>query len=204
MKHEGRLIMCLKRSVLCVQRQQYDKAEQMLHLALRMAQDLQHRDGITYCYDVMANLALERDQLRKAHSLFVVVMQRLLQAGYATDDMKMLHISTKLAQVAAREGDAAKAELGFKWVLEQVDGRLKKLQAADGDGDGATLRELRGMTQDYYAQLLMRVGRYAEARRLFAAALEAYKTVHGEEDVDVVMLLNNLAVVCTNVSGIEM
>ena len=32
---ESELIMTLKRAVLCTQREQYEKAEQMLHLALR-------------------------------------------------------------------------------------------------------------------------------------------------------------------------
>lgn len=32
---ESELIMTLKRAVLCTQREQYEKAEQMLHIALR-------------------------------------------------------------------------------------------------------------------------------------------------------------------------
>lgn len=42
---EDKLIMTIKRSILCVQRGELNKAEQMLHLALRMAQDLQSKDG---------------------------------------------------------------------------------------------------------------------------------------------------------------
>lgn len=34
-KKESELIMTLKRAVLCTQREEYEKAEQMLHLALR-------------------------------------------------------------------------------------------------------------------------------------------------------------------------
>lgn len=86
---EGKLIMCIKRSVLCIQRQQYDKAEQMLHLALRMAQDQRHAPGVTYVFDVMANLALERGQYAKAQRLFVTVMQHLLQEGRTEDDIKV-------------------------------------------------------------------------------------------------------------------
>lgn len=75
---EDKLITTIKRSILCINRQQYDKAEQMLHLALRMAQDMQSKDGITYVYDVMANLAMEREQFQKAEKLFADVMRRLL------------------------------------------------------------------------------------------------------------------------------
>lgn len=86
---EQKLIMTIKRSILCIQREQYDKAEQMLHLALRMAQDLQHKDGITYVYDVMANLAMEREQFEKAEKLFVDVMKRLFADGHTEDSSKV-------------------------------------------------------------------------------------------------------------------
>lgn len=86
---EGKLIMCIKRSILCIQREEYAKAEQMLHLALRMAQDLQNKDGVTFIFDVMANLAMETEQYKKAEKLFVTVMQRLLADGCAEDDIKV-------------------------------------------------------------------------------------------------------------------
>lgn len=92
---EQKLIMTIKRSILAIQRSQYDKAEQMIHLALRMAQDLQDSEGITYCYDIMANLAMETEQYEKAEKLFVNVMQRLLRAGYKEDDIKVKYFFTK-------------------------------------------------------------------------------------------------------------
>lgn len=95
---EGKLILCIKRSVLCIQRQQYDKAEQMLHLALRMAQDQRHAPGVTYVFDVMANLALERGQYAKAQRLFVTVMQHLLQEGRQEDDIKVSAGGSALAE----------------------------------------------------------------------------------------------------------
>lgn len=86
---EDKLINNIKRSILCIQRGEHEKAEQMLHLALRMAQDLQNKDGITFVFDVMANLAMERGEFKKAEKLFVTVMQRLLADGYEQDDIKV-------------------------------------------------------------------------------------------------------------------
>lgn len=90
---EDKLVTTIKRSILCIQREQYDKAEQMLHLALRMAQDLQNKDGITYVFDVMANLAMEREQFKKAEKLFADVMKRLFAEGYAEDSPKVMFAS---------------------------------------------------------------------------------------------------------------
>lgn len=87
---EDQLIMNIKRSILSMQREEFAKSEKMLHLALRMAQDLNNKDGITYIYDLMANLALQVEQFAKAKKLFVTVMQRLLQDGYKEDDNKVI------------------------------------------------------------------------------------------------------------------
>lgn len=86
---EDKLINTIKRSILCIQRGEHQKAEQMLHLALRMAQDMQNKDGITYVFDVMANLAMLQGEFKKAEKLFVTVMQRLLSDGYAQNDIKV-------------------------------------------------------------------------------------------------------------------
>lgn len=141
------LITTLKQSIVAMQFEQYEKAEQMLHLALRMAQDLQDFDGITYCFDIMANLALEVEQYQKAEKLFVVVMQRLLQKGCAEDDIKMLHISAKIARIASAQKNNEKAEQGFAWSL---DGIRKKVKADSNDRD---LYELLGLVQDWLVHM---------------------------------------------------
>lgn len=86
---ESELIMTLKRSVLATQREQYDKAEQLLHIALRLAQQQQNEQGVVYCYDLMANLAMNRLELDKAEKLFVTVLQMLLSKGMQQNDLKV-------------------------------------------------------------------------------------------------------------------
>lgn len=86
---EGKLAITLKRVILCINRGEYEKAEQMAHLALRTAQSIQHYDGITLCYDIMANLAFEREQYQKAEKLFEDVLQRLLGKGVPQTDMQV-------------------------------------------------------------------------------------------------------------------
>lgn len=86
---ESELIMTLKRSVLATQREQYDKAEQLLHIALRLAQQQQNEQGVVYCYDLMANLAMNRLELDKAEKLFVTILQMLLSKGMQQDDLKV-------------------------------------------------------------------------------------------------------------------
>lgn len=58
-KEEEELIMAIKRGVLSSLRNEFDKAEQLYHLALRNAQMLKNEQAITYIYDLLANLAYE-------------------------------------------------------------------------------------------------------------------------------------------------
>lgn len=77
----------------------------MLHLALRQAQTLQHDAAVTYIYDVMANLAFDTGDYRKAETLFVSVLQRLISKGTSENDMKVIHISLKMAKVFENMGE---------------------------------------------------------------------------------------------------
>lgn len=63
----------------------------MLHLSLRLAQQTFNELAITYVYDIMANLALQRNQLDKAEKLFVSVMQRLLSTGVPENDNRVIY-----------------------------------------------------------------------------------------------------------------
>lgn len=54
-----------------------------------------------------------------------------------------------------------------------------------------------------YAQLQMQLGHYAEAKVNFSDALDIYTQIHGKNNPEVVSLLNNLAVVCTNVITLD-
>lgn len=71
----------------------------MLHVALRQAQTIQHYDAVTYIYDVMANLAFDTGKYHKAENLFLSVLQRLMSNGSTEDDIRVIHISLKMAKV---------------------------------------------------------------------------------------------------------
>lgn len=76
----------------------------MLHLALHMAQTIEHFKAITYIFDLMANLAFEMGEYEKAEKLFVTVMQRLISTGTLENDLKIVHMSLKLAKIYEANG----------------------------------------------------------------------------------------------------
>ncbi|KAJ8973715.1 hypothetical protein NQ317_009309, partial [Molorchus minor] len=181
---ESELIMTLKRAVLCTQREQYDKAEQMLHLALRLAQQQQNQQGIVYCYDLMANLAFETYELDKAEKLFVSVLQILLSNGMPQDDIKVIHISLKLARISQMMADMEKAEIGYKWCLNQI--KNQKNHSTDA-------QILYGVINDWYAQFLLDKGEIKNALFYLKEAYNVYDLENAEKYLkEAISIGNNL------------
>ena len=67
------------------QKENFDKAEQLFHIGLKMATDMQHQNGITYVLDLMANLALDV----VSHQILSFTFLKTL--FYKNDKMSLLH-----------------------------------------------------------------------------------------------------------------
>nr|XP_012229829.1 PREDICTED: tetratricopeptide repeat protein 19 homolog, mitochondrial isoform X2 [Linepithema humile] len=161
----------------------------MLHLALRQAQTIQHYDAVTYVYDVMANLAFDTEDYHKAEKLFVSVLQRLMSNGASEDDMRVIHISLKMAKVFEHMKEIKKADQGYKFCMEHLQSHIEK----DPENKDAIL--LQGMTFDWYARMLLSQSRHTEAFNYFLQAYDICKKINGEEHEQTVILLNDLGTV---------
>ncbi|KAK0179301.1 hypothetical protein PV327_005066 [Microctonus hyperodae] len=184
------MIMTIKRSIFLIQKGEYKKAEQMLHVALRQAQTLQHTDGITYIYDVMANLAFEVGENQKAKDLFTSVMQRLISNGVAQNDKKIIHMSLKVAKILERMGDIQIAEDGYKYCLKHSETHVTN----DPDDEDAAI--LCAMTLDWYGDLLTSQGRFKESLNNYLKAYELCLKVYGRNHEQTAVILNDLGTVC--------
>ncbi|KAI4488817.1 hypothetical protein M0802_011242 [Mischocyttarus mexicanus] len=183
------LIMTIKRSILAMQRKEFKKAERMLHVALREAQSLQNHNAITYIYDLMANVAFETEQFKKAESLFILVLGRLFAKGISQQDLKVMHISLKLANIYEHTGEIEKAETGYKFCLENIQIH------ADNDPENENTLILLAMACDWYAQMLLSLGKYADAHHYFERSYNLCVKVNGRVHEQTVNLLNYLGTV---------
>ncbi|KAG8238488.1 hypothetical protein J437_LFUL004951 [Ladona fulva] len=202
---EDELIITIKRGILLIQKGELNKAEQMLHLALKIAQEKQSQDGITYVYDLLANLAVEKGDLAKAEKLFVTVMQRLMASGAKQDDNRIIHCSLKLAQMHSeigkdKGGDPQKAEEGFGFCLDGLRNKVKPGRPEADDEDTVLLLAL---TEEAYARYLLQQRRLTESQTYLESALKHLE--HGisltqrgpDEEFRTALLLNDLGSVCS-------
>ena len=88
-------------------------ADRLLHIALKMAHELQHEAAVTHILCLLGQLALERGLPGQAERLYTAVLQRLLQAGEPRNSNAVCEISLKLAGILAGRGERTKAEQGY-------------------------------------------------------------------------------------------
>uniref|UniRef100_A0A2A4JAD2 MalT-like TPR region domain-containing protein n=1 Tax=Heliothis virescens TaxID=7102 RepID=A0A2A4JAD2_HELVI len=187
---EDELVHTIKHCILFIQKNEFDKAEQLLHVALRQAQQIRHELGITYIYDVMANLALQREELDKAKQLFIVVTQRIMgNNAVSEDDPRVLHLSVKLARVCHLKKDYSTAQLGYDWCLE----KLYKL--VESDPSNNTIKLL-SMAEDWCGRLYLDVNRCEDGLKLMKNSLNRMREVPDIEKEHIVVQLNDIGTVC--------
>ncbi|XP_076175242.1 tetratricopeptide repeat domain 19 [Ptiloglossa arizonensis] len=183
------LVMTIKRSILLIQKREFKKAEQMLHIALRLAQTLQHTDGITYVYDVMANLAYDTNDFKKAEKLFVSVLEQLIYKGVSQDDLAFIHVNLKIANIYDKLGDIEKAEIGYKFCLQKLQNRMNT------ESENTNLLQLLGLNLEWYSTLLYSQSRYTDAIKYLTQAYDICVKLNGEEHEQTVVLLNDLGTI---------
>lgn len=182
--------------VLSVQKEELQKAEQLFHVALRMAQTLQNTLAETYIFDLMANLAYESNQLEKAERIFIDVIKRLMDIEKAAeDDIRLLHISTKIAHISYLQNDFDKAMLGFLYVLEKIEKR--EFMTDDN------YYELWGMVKNFIGQTLISRKDYEQAKLALFDAQRVFAKFRSEASEDGIILLNNLSVCCAELKQFD-
>lgn len=152
-----------------------------------MAQTVKNELAETYIFDLMGNLAYESNELEKAEKIFVSVLQRLMQLEKAPeDDIRLLHISTKIAHIAYLQNDIEKAMVGFEYVLEKIE----KTDYLKDDN----LYELWGLVRNFLGQAYISLKQHEKARLALLDAMKIFQKFKEEKSEDGMILLNNLSV----------
>lgn len=188
-KKESDLITMMKYGILAIRKGELSKAEQLLHVALKTAQEGQNTQAVTYIYDLLANVAFQRDEYKKAENLFKHVMQRLISGGMSEDDNALVEISLKLASVYASMGDYDKAVSGFHFCIGTQEDKIKKLGEQNLDEDTLLLW---AMSMDWFARFLININKLSEAKKHFIRAHEVCERVNGPTHEQTGVLLNDI------------
>ncbi|KAF2358745.1 Anaphase-promoting complex subunit 5 [Trinorchestia longiramus] len=181
------LILLIKEGIIAFHKGEHEKSETILHLALKMAQDLEDSQSVTYIFDVLANLALQRGEHSKAEQLFKSVLQRHAAAGGDVYGNTFVALSLKLAQCYLARGAVEEAIQGYHYCIAAQKEKIKSDPSSDED----TL-VLYAMSLEQYARLLHSIGRYALAREHLQEALGVCVKVNGTRHLQTAVLKNDI------------
>lgn len=180
-----------------LKRKEFKKSEQLLHLALKTAHDLQHHDAQRYIIDDMANNAYERGDFKKAEKLFINMMKQLLADGIQEDDLAIIHISAKLANLYAIFQDDLKAYEGFLFCINHLEAKLKK------GADDFDTQALYSLILSWFGNFLHNKGNFEQAVNVFQQSLNISVKINGEHHPHSLLQLNNMAAAYTLMNKLE-
>jgi len=184
---EDRIIHMVKLAKLSQQKGEAKKAEQLFHLALRAAQDLQHKKAESYIIDEMANHAFQYGDHHKAEKLFIDTIKKLVADGSPPDANAIIHISGKLACLYALVHDDQKAQEGFRFCTEILETKIK-----NGAKDFDTLA-LQSLILGWYGEFLYSRGNYEQSMDCFQLSHSTSVEINGPSHEQSVLQLNNIA-----------
>lgn len=204
---EDPLIRTIKLGILNLQRQDFNKAESMLHLALKMAQEREDHQAETYIFDILANVAFEKGDYGKAEKLFVEVMQRSIASGTSRDDNAIVEMSLKLAEIYDHRKDAKKAEQGYRFCIDTQEKKLEKNDYLDRLSELSDVERdtvvLWARSTEAFGRHQLEQGRILEAQKCFEDALTVSEKVNGLEHEVTLSLLNDVGTVASMLHDYE-
>jgi tetratricopeptide repeat protein 19 len=104
------------------------------------------------------------------------------------DDIRVLHISSKVAHIAYMEEKMDKAMLGYEFVLEKI----KKHDYVNEQN----YHELYGIVKNLIGQAFIALKKFPDAKAAFMEAQQIFKKYKDEASEDYMILLNNLSCTC--------
>lgn len=192
-EEEDPLIETLKRAVLCITKEDFDTAERILHISLKIAQERMDPQGITYVYDMLANVAFSKKEWAKAEVLFVETMKRMISSGTTKTDNSIVEMSLKLAQIFANLSQHQKAVDGFEFCLKtQQDKFAKPSESVDEETNS---KALLGIIHSTYAAYLLNREKYTETLKQYKEGLHVALEIYGEENYQALILMNDVGTV---------
>lgn len=197
-KKEDPLVLEIKKGILAMNKGENEKAEFILHSALKMAKDLSNEKAQDYIYVILGDNALEIRDYAKAEKLYKEVIRRLLTNGRAKeDDESVIELSLQLASIYAEANEYEKAEEGFNFCKRHQSKRVASIDLSKKDkltDEALNSLALYGMILDWYSKFQIMAKHHTKAYETLKESYKYCVTVKGEKDEHTATILSDMAV----------
>lgn len=190
----------IAKGVLAMCDQEYNKASDLFHRALRLAQDENDEERETLVLNLLASNFFESGDLINAEKLFIDLMKRMIAHEVEPTDLAILELSLKLASIYSKDQMTHdKALKGFKFVIDSLLSNLQDLLNSAEDFEIHELSEekrtglaLLGWSYDWFAKHLIAMNDFNGATDMLRKALEISTKVLGPIHDQTLILLNDV------------
>ncbi|CAL8083848.1 unnamed protein product [Calicophoron daubneyi] len=180
------------------------KADETLHELLRHLYDSSEKgliDRDTYvtqrarvCSE-MANINLLMGEYEAAERLVKQVIQDCVDSHVSTSDAMIVELSLKLALIYEKLGTVDKADLGFKYCIENQEEKIGRLNDDTDKDQIANEKALLGMCYNYYSKFLFFQGNYDSALSFAKKGLDMATQLYPPEHPNCLNLRCDIAVI---------
>lgn len=192
--------LLVAKGVLAMCDQEYIKADELFHEALKLAQDENNDEQETLLLNLLASNSFESGDYESAEKLLIDLMKRMIADDIEPTDLAILELSLKLASIYSRNPKTHdKAMKGFKFVINTLLVNLEDLLNNDGELETDEVSEdrkdelaLLGWSYDWFAKHLLAINDYENAIVLLKRALQISATVLGPVHGQTLILLNDI------------
>jgi len=180
--------------------QEYGKANELFHAALRMAQDEGNDEQENLVLNLIATNYFESGDWESAEKLFIDLIKRMVARDISTTSPAILELSLKLASIYSKsKATHQKALKGFKFVINSLLHDLSDILLDIDDLDIQTLSDekkdalaLLGWSYDWFAKHLVNMNDYNGATDMFQRAMQISSKVLGQQHDQTLILLNDI------------
>ncbi|XP_068620619.1 tetratricopeptide repeat protein 19 homolog, mitochondrial [Battus philenor] len=116
-----------------------------------------------------------------------LVTQRIMADGAKEDDVRVIHISIKLARISYLKNEYSTAKLGYEWCLQ-------KLENLAGENNEDIVK-LIAMAEDWYGRLLVDLENSEKGLNLMISSLNRMQKTNVEQE-HVIVQMNDIGTVC--------
>uniref|UniRef100_A0A6G1SJM7 Tetratricopeptide repeat protein 19, mitochondrial n=1 Tax=Aceria tosichella TaxID=561515 RepID=A0A6G1SJM7_9ACAR len=192
--------LAIAKGVLSMCDQNYDKANQLFHEALHMAQDENDEEQEELILNLIASNYFESGDFQNAEKLFIDLMKRMIAHDVAPTSPGILELSLKLASIYSKSPETAeKALKGFKFVissllnsLDDIVSNIEELDFQEISDEKKNELALLGWSYDWFAKHLLTMNDYSAAAIMLHKAYEISSKVLGPFHDQTLILLNDI------------
>ncbi|GLV41486.1 Tetratricopeptide repeat domain 19 [Carabus blaptoides fortunei] len=182
---------------LALEKGDVDRAQEILRLGLKIAEDHKFYSGVVYLYDILSTIALSEGDIKQVENLMTAVIEKLSLWGFPDDHYNIIDFKLRLSRIFSANGSDQLANVGFETCLNQQQAKILSGDTSEKTGI------LYVNILFWYGVHKLKNNRYTEAKHMISNAYEYSTKIKLLTAKQEMIILYTLADVSTQLGDLE-